>query len=89
MVRQAHHPEPSRRANLKFQYPMTKTFTAVVPYRCTNLCPPVIMPFAQMLADHVFGILNLGHWNLFDIWFLVLGIFVKQENLVYSINYLF
>ena len=54
---------------------MTKTFTAVVLYCCTNLCPPVIMPFAQMLADHVFGILNLGHWNLFDICFLVLGIF--------------
>jgi hypothetical protein len=31
--------------NSKFQYPMTKTFTAVVPYRCTNLCPPMIMPF--------------------------------------------
>ena len=25
MVRQAHHPEQSRRVNLKFQYPMTKT----------------------------------------------------------------
>jgi hypothetical protein len=42
-----------------------------------------------MLADQVFGILNLGHWNLpfdlaqggelvepFEIWFLVLGIFM-------------
>ena len=26
MVRQAHHPEQSRRANLKFQFSMTKTF---------------------------------------------------------------
>ncbi len=26
MVRQTHHPEPSRRANLKSQYAMTKTF---------------------------------------------------------------
>jgi hypothetical protein len=25
MVRQAHHPEPGRRVNLKLQYPMTKT----------------------------------------------------------------
>ena len=24
MVRQAHHPEPSRRVNLKYQFPMTK-----------------------------------------------------------------
>ncbi|CAB1061408.1 hypothetical protein D1BOALGB6SA_6181 [Olavius sp. associated proteobacterium Delta 1] len=23
-----------------------------------------------------FGILNFGHWNLFVIWFLVLGIFI-------------
>jgi hypothetical protein len=30
--------------NLKFQYPMTKTFNTVVPYRCPNFCPPVIMP---------------------------------------------
>jgi len=29
-----------------------------------------------MYADHLFGILNLGHWDLFDIWFLVLGIFM-------------
>ena len=56
-------------------------------YRCTNLCPPGIMPFAQMPVDQVFGILNFGHWNLpfdlaqggepvepFEIWFLVLEI---------------
>jgi len=32
---------------------------------------------AQILADHVFGILNLDHCNLFDIWFLVLVIFLS------------
>jgi hypothetical protein len=26
--------------------------------------------------DYLFGILNLGHWDLFEIWFLVLGIFI-------------
>jgi len=26
--------------------------------------------------DPLFGILNLGHWDLFEIWFLVLGIFI-------------
>ena len=31
--------------NLKFQYPMTKTFNAVVSYRCPNFYPPVIMLF--------------------------------------------
>jgi len=25
---------------------------------------------AQMLADQVFGILNLEHWNLFGFWCL-------------------
>jgi hypothetical protein len=26
--------------------------------------------------DTLFGILNLGHWDLFEIWSLVLGIFI-------------
>jgi len=45
-----------------------------------------------MLAEYVFRILNLGNWNLFEIWFLVLGIFMiltKQVNYVYSVIYLF
>jgi hypothetical protein len=45
-----------------------------------------------MLAEYVFGILNLGYWNLFEIWFSVLGIFmifIKQVNFVYSVNYRF
>ena len=40
----------------------------------------------------MFRILNLGNWNLFEIWFLVLGIFMiltKQVNFVYSVIYLF
>ena len=53
----------------------------------------------------MFGILNLGHWNLpfdlaqggelvepFEIWFLALGIFMsftKQATFLYSVNYLF
>jgi len=55
---------------------MTKTFAAVLSHHCPNLCPPVIMLFTQMLTDYVFGILNLDHCNLFDIWFLVLEIFL-------------
>ena len=77
MVRQAHHPEPSRRVNLKFQYPMTKTFTAVGRYRFAKLAVPVIMPFGTNVdPDHLFGILNLGLWDLFEICFLMLGIFM-------------
>jgi hypothetical protein len=47
---------------------------------------------AQVLPGHMFGILNLAHWNLFEIWFLVLAIFMifnKQVTFVYSANYLF
>ncbi len=35
---------------------------------------------------------DLGNWNLFGIWFLVLGILmivIKQVSSVYSVNYLF
>ncbi len=47
---------------------------------------------AQIIADQVFGILNLGHWDLFEIWFLVLGIFMIFTRIVAfvnSVNYLF
>jgi hypothetical protein len=37
--------------NLKFQYPMTKTFHAVVPYRGISLCPLVIMPFGTNAGE--------------------------------------
>ena len=42
--------------------------------------------------SHLFGILNLGHWDLFEIWFLVLGIYmvlVKHAIYVNSDNYVF
>jgi hypothetical protein len=58
-----------------------------------------------MLTDHLFGILKLGHWDLpfgraqggepvepFEIWFLVLGIFmipIKQLIFLNSVNYRF
>ena len=73
MVRQAHHPEPSRRVNLKFQYPMTKTFTAVGRYRFAKLAVPVIMPFGtnvdrSFVWNFEFGSLKFV-WNLFfDAW---------------------
>ena len=39
----------------------------------------------------MFGILNLGHWDLFEIWFLVLGIYMvlfKHAIYVNSVDYL-
>jgi len=40
----------------------------------------------------MFGILDLGHWDLFEIWFLVLGIFmIYTKHVVFelSVNDLF
>jgi hypothetical protein len=34
----------------------------------------------------LFGILNFGHWNLFVIWFLELGILVVLINSVYHLH---
>ncbi len=45
---------------------MTKTFTTVATHRFANPGLPVMMPLAQLQTDHLFGILNLGHWNLFE-----------------------
>jgi hypothetical protein len=41
--------------NLKFQYPMTKTFTAVVPYGCTSFCPSANMPFGTNAGEACLG----------------------------------
>jgi len=37
---------------------MTKTFTAVAPCRCKNLCPPVIIPLAQLPEHHAWNLHN-------------------------------
>jgi len=39
------------------------------------------MPMAAT-AKKGFGILNLDHWDLGEIWFLVLGIFMFFNNLI-------
>ncbi len=49
-------------------------------------------PNLNKVERQFFGILNLGHWNLFEIWFLVLVIFmifIDQVTFVKSVNYLF
>jgi hypothetical protein len=50
------------------------------------------MPLGTADADRLFGILNLGNWDLFEICFLVLGIcmiFIEQITFSISVNYLF
>ena len=45
----------------------------------------------EITTDHLFGILNLSHWDLFEIWFLVLGIsmtFIIQKTFAISFDFL-
>jgi hypothetical protein len=70
---------------------MTKTLTEVVPNRIAKFALPLIFHLAHS-AHHLFEILNLSHWNLFEIWVLVLGIlviFIKQFTFLNSVNYMF
>jgi len=55
---------------------MTKTINVVVSHRYSKPLLPLMMPVAQMWRIPLFGILNLDHWYFFEIWFLVLGIFM-------------
>jgi len=52
---------------------MTKTPTKVLASRLANQGLPLMMAL-DSTEEGVVGILNLGHWDLFEIWFLVLGI---------------
>jgi hypothetical protein len=47
-------------------------------HRFANQPTPVLPGMTPMVttAKELFGILNLNHWDLFEIWFLVLGIFI-------------
>ena len=52
---------------------MTKTLTEVVPNRIAKFALPLIFHLAHS-AHHLFEILNLSHWDLFEFCFLVIGI---------------
>jgi len=54
MVRQAHHPEPSRRVNPKNQYPMTKTILSSYGFTGISLL--------NLVCDFEFE-----YWKLFGI----------------------
>ncbi len=51
----------------KFQYSMTKTSTAVVSRHYLNPDLLVKMPLVQISKYHLFDILNLDNWDLFEI----------------------
>jgi hypothetical protein len=45
-------PSTKLQINLKFQYPMTKTITALAPFRIAKLSVLGIMPLGTNAADH-------------------------------------
>jgi hypothetical protein len=70
--------------NLKSQYSMIKTFAKIAARRDIKFGESGMMPLVQWRADPMFGFLNLGHWDLFEIWYLVLGIFLVVVKRVFS-----
>jgi hypothetical protein len=51
---------------------MTKTFTTVDSYRFANPGLLVAMPLGTTVDGSFVWNFEFGHWNLFEIWFLVL-----------------
>jgi type III secretory pathway component EscT len=68
--------------NLKSQYSMTQTFATPSFYCLAYSDLQLMLLQGTSQIDHLFGILNLSHWDLFGIWFLVLGILVYRTNQV-------
>ena len=62
--------------NLKSQYSMIKTFAKIAARHDIKFDEPGMVPLGAMANDPLFVFLNLGHWDLFEIWYLVLGIFI-------------
>ena len=58
---------------------MTKTPTKVLASRLANQGLPLMMAL-DSTEDEIFGILNSGHWDLFEIWLLVFGILSMTQK---------
>ena len=83
------NPYLTGQVNLKFQKPMTETLTRTESQRFSVPGAQEPRPLPQMWTANFFGILSFGHWNLFGIGFLVLGIlmiFIKRMILVKSLS---
>ena len=66
---------------------MTQTCTICVFHRFSKFGYPATIPMGAILDGPLglFGILNLGYWDLFEIWILVLGIFMFYNR---AVNYI-
>jgi hypothetical protein len=66
---------------------MTKTLTKAVSRCLAILVLPAMMPRGIAVGRSFVWNFEFGHWNLFVICFLVLGIFFKQANFAKLIDY--
>jgi hypothetical protein len=55
---------------------VTKTFAKIAARHDVKSGEPGMMPLTQWQTGLLFGFLKLDHWDLFEIWYLVLGIFM-------------
>jgi len=62
---------------------MSKTFTSRASHCSVDPDQPVLMAVGTTTRRriHWFGILNLGHWDLFEICILMLGISIAYQGL--------
>jgi hypothetical protein len=67
-------PSTKSQINSKFENPLTQTKTAIGPYLFSKAALSIreLMSLGKIVERSL--VWNLGHWNLFDIWNLVLGI---------------
>ena len=67
---------------------MTKILTRIESQRFSFPGLPKMRAGTQLGTGNYFGILNFGHWNWFEIWFLVLGILLIFIKRVISVKLL-
>ena len=62
---------------------MSKTLHSIAFSRCANPDHPAVRSVLIVTTGTLFGILKLDHWDLFEFWILVLGIFMISTKLFY------
>jgi hypothetical protein len=62
---------------------MTKTFTRAVSYGLAKPKHPVLIQLGSVEAEPLVWNFEFGYWDLFEIWDLVLGIFLNLAKNCY------
>jgi len=67
---------------------MTKTFDSIDLDRVDKHGLRAMMPYGTNATEPLFGILNLIHLILFEIWILVLGISLIQRIFIKQVDHM-